>query len=136
MFLEPVQRFIERNDCFRARCRQFLFGWQAALDQMQRNLVAVAVPFQRVLSPCIVEQYLPHGRRSYREKMRVTRPLRSRLICEPEIRLVNERCAVERVAVVPAPSLLMREPMQLVVNQRQQLIQCIAVSNAQLAKET
>jgi hypothetical protein len=58
------------------------------------------------------------------------------LIREPQIRLVDERGAVERVAVVPAPSLLMCEPMQLVVNQREQLIQSIAVSNAQLTEET
>lgn len=68
--------------------------------------------------------------------MRMTRPLRLRLIREPEIRLVNERRAVERVAVVPVSSLLMREAMQLIVYERKELVQSVAIPNAQLGQQT
>jgi len=67
--------------------------------------------------------------------VRLGLPIRSGPVGEPEVRLVNERCRVQRFIAFPMLPLSLRRLVELVIDERQQLVVGPPVPLPQLREE-
>ena len=78
---------------------------------------------QRLALTRAVDEHVTHRQRGHGEKVAVVGPFGVRLVDELEVRLVDERRRLDRARAVLAVELPPREPAQLLVDDRQLLIE-------------
>jgi hypothetical protein len=67
--------------------------------------------------------------------VRATLPLRRRLIDEPQVGFVDEGGRVEGLVALPAPPLSLGDPVELIVDEREELGEGILVPRPQFLEE-
>jgi hypothetical protein len=95
----------------------------------------VAAALGGVLSLRVVNQDLPHGGRGHTEEMSPILPCGSRLVSQPKVRLVDQRGRIEGLVTSPPVPLSAGEPVQLVVDQREELVESAPVPCSQLLEQ-
>jgi hypothetical protein len=71
-----------------------------------------------------VHENAPHQSGGHRKKMGAVLPLHLLEIDQPQVRFVDKRCRLKRVARPLRRHLSPRQPSQLVVDDRKELLQC------------
>ena len=118
------------------------------LEFLRSTLVAdfdVRVPGNRRLSPaalgrgvrtCVVDQHLPHHPRHQRQKMRAIGEVRIGIVKQLDEGFVDERCRLQGVTGPLAAHERPRNPLQLALHQRHQLVEGGVVALAHPVQQT
>src|SRR4029450_6157906 len=93
-------------------------------------------PLRRTIPARVVHEDAMHCLRRDRIEVRSIGPGDARLVDEPEVRLVNERSGVERVALVLATQLARRDRAKLVVNEVEQPVERLLFARTPGEEET
>src|SRR5690606_21256217 len=117
---QTLQGFIQRDERLRPTVQP-----EDVVLVGRRRLTSAA--FWRTPSAGVVDQDLPHRLRSDPEEVRaiLERAVRVRKL---EVGLMQERGGVERRRRALAPTLPVRQLMQLVVQQRQKRLKCFSIA--------
>ena len=70
----------------------------------------------------VVDEDAPHHRRRHREEVGAVAPLEAIDIDQPQIRFVDERRGLQRVAGAFGPHVVVRKAVQLVVHDRDERV--------------
>ena len=98
-----------------------------SLVWLRENLAAA---FSGLLPPGIIDEDLAHGSGRHAEEVRPVFPGRIGMVDELEVGFVHQRRGVERVVFALEIALLARQLVELVVDQRQQLLEGLAIAVA------
>ena len=102
---------------------------------VNRHALKIAAAFVGLPGSGVIDQNVPHGFRRERQEMRPIRKPGLRSAEDPEVRLVDERCRLQRV--VPALTLQMPpgDAVQFGIDDRQQFVGRAGVSGARAAEQ-
>lgn len=87
------------------------------------------------MPPGMIDENLPHELRGYTKEMRTVFNFRWRLLHEPEVRLMNQRCALESMVRTFLPQMAPRDATQLFVNEGNKDLESLLIPGSPLAKE-
>ena len=104
-------------------------------DVIQRDLLQVTAPLLPATIPGVADEDVAHCPRRGSEKVGLRLPPRPALIDELEVRLVDERCRVERLITVPAPALPVGDLPQFRVQETDERIERGGVTPLQFFEE-
>jgi len=85
-----------------------------------------------VVSPRVVHQHAPHHRRRHGEEVAAVHPRRAVLVGQAHVGVVHQGGGVQGVAVALAAQLAVGNAAQLIVDERNQPVQRLAVADPQL----
>ena len=92
---------------------------------------------QKHLFPAgLVNQYAPHGLRGDGEEVRAVLPTHAALVNESHVSFVDERGGLQSVVGALAAHVAVREPVQLLLNEREQLVERRPVAAAPGEEQT
>ena len=97
---------------------------------VERNHPLVAAALDAGATPRVIHDDLPHRDRADREEMTAIAPRRLRLVHQPEVGLVHEAARVERLRPAPTAELDPRQPPEVLVDQRHQLVERLGIAGA------
>ncbi len=124
---QPVQRRIERNHVERSLLRNHhrIF---------EQNALRRSTPPRRRMLAGVIQQDAPHLRRRDRKKVPPAIHRRT-LIRESNVGFVHQRRRLHRMLAALPPEVRSRQPVQFIVDERQQLIHCIPLTPPKLLEQ-
>ena len=112
---EPIERLVERDEIDRSLAA----GHERLVE---RDALARAAALLRAAGACALDQNLAHRMRRDRAEVRAVLPPSRFVLHETQIRLVDERRGLQRLAGTLAAQITRGKPPQLLVDDRQQRI--------------
>jgi hypothetical protein len=124
---ETLERFVETNH----------FGSESGRDGrglFERDLLRTAATFCVGMTPSVIDQNAAHDLCGDSEEVRAVGPMNVFLIDETNVSLIDERGGLKRVTLSFPAHVTAGKPVEFVVDQRVQLVECGLIPIAPLSE--
>ena len=120
--LEPPQRLVQRDQGLRLVSGKDVLLLRD-LQIVEREPLQSASAFPRPSLPGVIAQDVARHCGCKRKEVRAALDARQRLVHKIDIGLVNQGRGVERMIAAPPPTLPMGQPVKLLVDEREELVE-------------
>ena len=131
---EGGERVVERYQELRALAHLGELDLVRRIEAIDRHPFVAPPALFRTMLPGVVDEDSAHHPCGDREEVRTVHPLHVPLVHKSQIRLVHERGGIQGVAVALFVELAPRDGVQFVVHERDEVVPCVHVGAATLAK--